>query len=123
MRVLYRLIYLSLIFVTIQASAQVVDISDSNLKQVIREELKLPDGSPITQREMVKLQRLDAGGDRGITDLTGLEAASNLKRLGLYHNPRCQPRWEGQCLRPSAGCQRSRHSRPGPQWRWHSQHS
>ena len=87
MRVLHRLIYLSLILVVVQASAQVVDIPDSNLRQVIREELKLPAGSPITQREMLKLQRLDAGGDRGITDLTGLQHATNLWGLDLYHNP------------------------------------
>ena len=68
-------------------SAQVVEIPDLNLESAIREELKLPNGTPITQQEMLKLERLDAGGNRGITDLTGLEYATNLKSLGLYHNP------------------------------------
>ena len=36
---------------------------------------------------MLKLERLDAGGNRDITDLTGLEYATNIRSLGLYHNP------------------------------------
>ena len=67
--------------------AQVVDIPDPNLRQVIREELNLASGNPITQQEMLKLERLNAGGNRKITDLTGLEYATNIKSLGLYHNP------------------------------------
>ena len=70
-----------------QASAQVVDIPDPNLKQVIREALYLPDGLPITQQEMLGLIEFDAGGDRGIVDLTGLEYATNLRFIKLYHNP------------------------------------
>ena len=68
-------------------SAQVVDIPDPNLRQVIREALNLPGNAPITQQEMLKLEGLNAGGNRGITDLTDLEYATNLKGLGLYHNP------------------------------------
>ena len=68
-------------------SAQVVDIPDPNLRQVIREALNLPGNAPITQQEMLKLEGLNAGGNRGITDLTGLKYATNLKGLGLYHNP------------------------------------
>ena len=67
------------------ASAQVVEIPDSNLRAALREELKLPDGTPITQQEMLRLTRLEAG-KRGITNLTGLEYAINLKRLNLDHN-------------------------------------
>ena len=70
-----------------QTYAQMVEISDSNLRQVIREALKLPDGTPITQQEVLRLGFLDAGGDRGITDLTGLQYATNLWGLDLYHNP------------------------------------
>ena len=87
MRVLHRLIYLSLILIVTQASAQVVDLPDPNLRQVIRETLNLPGNAPTTQQKMLKLERLDAGGNRDITDLTGLEYAINLKGLGLYHNP------------------------------------
>ena len=67
--------------------SQIVDIPDPNLEQAIRETLQLPAGSPITQQNMEKLERLDAGGNRGITDLTGLEYATNIRSLGLYHNP------------------------------------
>ena len=63
------------------ASAQVVEIPDPNLRQAIRETLQLPDGVPITQQEMGRLRDLEAG-QREITDLTGLEFASNL--IGLY---------------------------------------
>ena len=68
-----------------QVSAQVVEIPDSNLRAAIREELKLPNGTPITQQEMLRLTRLEAG-KRGITDLTHLEYAANLKWLNLGHN-------------------------------------
>ena len=69
------------------AFAQVFDIPDPNLRSAIREALELPDEIPLTQPEMQRLTKLDAGGDRGITDLTGLEYATNIQFLGLYHNP------------------------------------
>ena len=87
MRVLRCLIYLFFIPVVVPTYAQVVDIPDSNLRQVIQEALNLPGNAPITQQEMLKLEGLNAGGNRGSTDLTGLEYATNLKGLGLYHNP------------------------------------
>ena len=65
----------------------VVEVPDPNLKQVIREALYLPDGVPLTQGQMLLLTKLSAGGNRGITDLTGLQYATNLKSLDLYHNP------------------------------------
>ena len=67
------------------ASAQVVEIPDSNLNQAIREALELPDEKPITQQEMRRLINLYAE-NREITDLTGLESATNLKDLGLSFN-------------------------------------
>ena len=68
-------------------SAEVVDIPDPNLESAIREELSLPDQVPITQQEMLRLEHLDAGGDRGITDLAGLEYATNIRYIGLHRNP------------------------------------
>ena len=65
----------------------VVGVPDPNLKKLIREALSLPEGVALTQQQMLRLTGLDAGGDRGITDLTGLEYATNLQSLGLYHNP------------------------------------
>ena len=64
-----------------RANAQVVEIPDPNLESAIREALQLPDSVPITQLEMLRLRDLEAG-QREITDLTGLEFASNL--IGLY---------------------------------------
>ena len=60
------------------AFAQVVDIPDPTLRQVIREALRLPDEIPLTQPEMLRLRKLEAV-DRGITDLTGLEHATFLE--------------------------------------------
>ena len=92
---LYRVTYLSLIFFIAQAFAQVVEVSDPNLRNAIREELNLPDGAPITQQEMLRLERLSAW-DSEITDLTGLEHATFLRDLGLSGN-------QIHDLRPLAG--------------------
>ena len=78
-----------------QASAQLVEIPDSNLRQAVREELKLPNEIPITQQEMLRLKRLSAW-DSEITDLTGLEHATFLINLGLCRN-------QIHNLRPLAG--------------------
>ena len=67
--------------------AQTVEIPDPNLREAIREALELPADAPITQQQMLTLENLNAGGNRDITDLTGLEYAINLKSLGLYQNP------------------------------------
>ena len=66
-------------------SAQVVDIPDPNLESAIREELNLPDEIPLTQQEMLRLEKLYAG-DSEIADLTGLEYAANLTWLVLPGN-------------------------------------
>ena len=64
----------------------IVEVPDPNLRQLIREALSLPEAVPLTQQQMLRLTRLDAGGNRGITDLTGLEYATNLQFLELYQN-------------------------------------
>ena len=72
------------IFVT-NATAQVavaVSIPDANLATAIRDTLGLPPGTPITTSTMLKLTELDAS-ERGITDITGLEYATNLTDLYL----------------------------------------
>ena len=79
------LIYLSLIFLVVHASAQVVEIPDPNLKQAIREALTLLDGTPITQTEMLRLERLTAK-EAQIENINGLEYATNLKSLVLSVN-------------------------------------
>ena len=69
------------------AAAQVVTIPDLNLEQLVREALQLPNDVQIARGHMLQLRDLDAGGDRGIVDLTGLEYATNIVTLSLYHNP------------------------------------
>ncbi len=58
---------------------------DANLRQTVRESLELPDGVLLTQLEMKRLTGLDAS-DSQITDLTGLEHATNLTSLSLGVN-------------------------------------
>ena len=85
MRVLRALIYLALILVVAQSHGQLLDIPDPNLKQAILESLNLPDEIPLTQQEMLRLTRLEAP-ERQIEDLTGLEHATNLKRIAVHRN-------------------------------------
>ena len=59
-----------------------VEIPDPNLRQAVREALN----TPITQAAMKRLTQLNAS-NRGITDLTGLEFATELTGLSIYHNP------------------------------------
>ena len=63
----------------------VVEVSDPNLRQAIRETLALLDGVPLTQLEMLRLTELRAWA-LDITDLTGLQYATNLELLALWGN-------------------------------------
>ncbi len=65
--------------------AQVVDIPDTNLRSAIAETLGKTTESSITVLEMGSLKVLQAN-DRGISDLTELEAAIGLRDLYLNHN-------------------------------------
>ena len=67
------------------SAPQVVEIPDPNLRQAVREKLELPDETPITQQEMLRLEKLTAK-DAQIEDITGLEYATNLKSLVLPVN-------------------------------------
>ena len=62
-----------------------VEMPDPNLEHAIREKLGLSDEIPLTQADMLQLGGLDAKG-RQITDLTGLEHATNLTWLDLGDN-------------------------------------
>ena len=62
-----------------------VHIPDSNLRAAIAEALGKSPNAPITAQEMEGLERLVAQ-NRGIQDLTGLQFATNLKRLNLRNN-------------------------------------
>ncbi len=66
---------------------------DSNLRDAVREELRLASNVPITRRSMQRLTQLYAGEGLGplplhsqIKNLTGLERATQLERLNLNGN-------------------------------------
>ena len=62
-----------------------VEIPDANLRAAIEEALGKTAGEDITQAEMETLQKLNAKR-AGITDITGLEYAINLRQLDLSRN-------------------------------------
>ena len=69
----------------LSATGQVVDIPDPNLRAVIENALGKVSGATITTADMATLTRLDAN-EAGISDLTGLEGATNLRNLHLWRN-------------------------------------
>lgn len=64
------------------APAEVVNIPDPNLQAAINKGLNKPSDAPFTASEMLSLTTLTVE-DIGISDLTGLEYASNLVELSL----------------------------------------
>ena len=76
------LFYIGLLTLPEAIFAQNVNIPDPNLRAAIVEVLEKAPGAPITAADMATLTRLDAE-EANITDLTGLEAATNLDRLDL----------------------------------------
>ena len=78
----FLLMYLTLPLI---AMAQVVDIPDPNLRTAIEAELGKTSGAPITADEMATLTRLEAN-EASISDLTGLEHATNLTVLKFDNN-------------------------------------
>ena len=68
---------------------QQVHIPDPNLRTLIAEELDKSLNAPITVEEMKSLRNLDAcrgGCEKGIRDLTGVQFATNLRRINISHN-------------------------------------
>ena len=68
--------------VSVSGGTGLVDIPDANLRAAIETALGKASGAPITPAEMATLTRLNAER-KGISDLTGLEFATNLVRLEL----------------------------------------
>ena len=62
-----------------------LDIPDLNLRAAIENALGVPPGTPIAPQTMAALTRLEAR-NANISDLTGLEYATNLKHLWLSGN-------------------------------------
>ena len=65
--------------------SEIVEIPDAVLRNHIENRLGKARGVPITRAEMATLRRIDAR-NKHITDLTGLEFATNLEWLDLSHN-------------------------------------
>src|SRR5690554_6250088 len=65
--------------------SEVVDLPDAALAAAVREALELTQGQPITCGALGGLRELIAN-DSGITDLSGLQHASDLRRLDLRGN-------------------------------------
>ena len=66
-------------------TAVTVEIPDPNLRAAIEAALRVSPGTPIVSTEMETLPRLEAG-NANISDLTGLEFATNLTHLYLPQN-------------------------------------
>ena len=58
---------------------------DAKLRKCVRKKLKLTDDTELTQAEMANLSKLSCK-KKGISDITGLEYATNLKSLNLLGN-------------------------------------
>ena len=65
--------------------AQIVEIPDPNLERAIRQELGLSSEVPVTQQEMLLLDKFTARGAE-IEDLTGLEYAIRVREIYLEGN-------------------------------------
>ena len=84
----FALFLLTSLILPLSAGAQVVEIPDSGLREAIEEVLgKLPE-APITVDDMLDVRSIDRwgwGSGPDISDLTGLEVASNLEHLTIAH--------------------------------------
>ena len=85
---LHRLATLVLLLLTLTGwiHAQVIEIPDPKLRAIVREALNLPADVPLTGQTMRRLPHLDAPRDSQITNLSGLEYATNLSYLALGGN-------------------------------------
>ena len=79
----YTLLFLLTCFsISVTATAQTVNIPDPNLRAAVERELGVVSGATITTADMANLTRLVAP-NADISDLTGLEGATNLTDLDL----------------------------------------
>ncbi len=82
----YVLYFLFLFGITCSMSSAQEDwMPDANLRQAVRDQLALPGDKPLLKTDMKRLTGLE-GRKRGITDLTGLEYATQLQWTNLGEN-------------------------------------
>ena len=60
---------------------------DANLRKAVQEELGLDPDETLTQAHLIQLTDFMQGRRRGISDLSGLEHATNLRILSIHNNP------------------------------------
>ena len=82
---MFRLMLLLFLILPLTVAAQVVNISDAVLRAAIENDLGKAAGDTITADDMATLHDLRAGNSN-ISDLTGLEYATNLEGLGLWNH-------------------------------------
>lgn len=82
---MFRLTLLLLLTLPLTVVAQVVNISDAVLRAAIENDLGKAAGDTITADDMATLDDFRAGNSN-ISDLTGLEYATNLEGLGLWNH-------------------------------------
>ena len=70
----------------LDASAQNVNFPDANLETEVRKKLTIPANQAITRADLETITTLIANTDKGITNLTGLQYATNLRILSLKDN-------------------------------------
>ena len=82
---MFRLTILLFLTLPLTVAAQVVNISDAVLRAAIENDLGKAAGNTITADDMATLHEFRAGNSN-ISDLTGLEYATNLEGLGLWNH-------------------------------------
>ena len=82
---MFRLTLLLFLTLPLTVAAQVVNISDAVLRAAIENDLGKAAGNTITADDMATLHDFRAGNSN-ISDLTGLEYATNLEGLGLWNH-------------------------------------
>ena len=78
-------ILICLMVVVVSSAFGAVNIPDDNLRRAVEAKLGKAEGAEITEEDMLTLTHLSMR-DRGISDLTGLEAATNMDWLSMSYN-------------------------------------
>ena len=82
---LFKLLFVTILVWLPQSLAQDINIPDENLRAAVAETLDRQPNVPFTRADMARLQRLNAH-NRDISDLTGLEFATNLQEIRANNN-------------------------------------
>jgi len=88
MRTALLLVLASSVFLSSTSSAANVDVPDKNLAKQLRKALKLADDAPLTTTDLEKLNsfKYDARNKNVITNLEGIQYATNLTSLNVRRN-------------------------------------